>query len=636
MRLALFHRCRASLTPRLRRLVAATALASLCAGTAQAAEPLRPVVKAPHYGDSLFHFYQEHYFSSITSLMVSQHFERVPGHVDDAEILRGGLLLSYGLHREAGDIFTQLIEKGAAPPVRDRAWFFLAKIRYQRGLFNEAQDAMAKIEKNLPPDLEEERVLLQANLLMAREDFAEAVKVLNGIDKKHPASNYVRYNLGVALVRSGDTKQGSKLLDEVGRTPAANDEARSLRDKANVALGFAALKDERGEDAKVALERVRLNSMLANKALLGFGWAEASLKAPKRALVPWSELADRDASDAAVLEARIALPYAYAELGAYGQSLERYQTALDSFDRENGALDESITAIRSGKLLTGLLARNPGEEMGWFWNIRTLPEMPHAGHLAHVLAQHEFQEAFKNYRDLQFLDRNLRTWADKLTSFEDMLSNRRKAYAERLPQIRSAAREADIAALAKRRDNVASELARVEADTDGNAFANAKQRELLDRLANVRDILKSATNDPELMDAAEKLRRVAGALTWQLAQDYPSRLWEAQKALKAIDTGLTGAREREAALAKAQREEPARFEQFEKRIVELGKRIRAMLPRVAALSREQQGHVQELAVAELDRQKDRLATYVTQARFAVAQLYDRAHLAQEGEHAKKP
>ena len=635
MHLPCLHRKRAAFAPRPRRLIAIAALVSLCAA-AHAAEPVRPVVKAPHYGDSLFHFYQEHYFSSITSLMVSQHFERVPGHADDAEILRGGLLLSYGLHREAGDIFAQLIEKGAAPPVRDRAWFYLAKIRYQRGFFAEASEAIARIEKNLPPDLEEERVLLHANLLMAREDFAEAAKVLNSIDKNHPASTYVRYNLGVALVRSGDTKQGSKLLDEVGRTPAGTDEARSLRDKANVALGFAALKDDRGEDAKVALERVRLSSMLSNKALLGFGWAEAGLKAPKRALVPWTELADRDASDAAVLEARIALPYAYAELGAYGQSLERYTAALDSFDRENTALDESIAAIRTGKLLTGLLERNPGEEMGWFWNIRTLPDMPHAGHLAQVLAQHEFQEAFKNYRDLQFLDRNLKAWSDKLLSFEDMLANRRKAFAERLPQTRMQAREAGLAALAKRRDGLARELAGAEADTDSHAFANEKQRELLNRLANVRDILKGAGNDPELLEAAEKLRRVAGAMTWQLAQDYPERVWESQKALKAIDAGLDAARQREAALARAQRDEPARFNQFEKRIVELGKRIRAMIPRVAALSREQQGFVQELAVTELDRQKDRLATYVTQARFAVAQLHDRAHLAQEGEHAKKP
>ena len=124
-------------------------------------------------------------------------------------------------------------------------------------------------------------------------------------------------------------------------------------------------------------------------------------------------------------------------------------------------------------------------------------------------------------------------------------------------------------------------------------------------------------------------------MTWQLAQDYPTRLWESQKALKAIDAGLEQAQTREAALATAQRDEPARFAQFEKRIAELAKRIRAMIPRVAALSREQQGHVQELAVAELDQQKERLATYVTQARFAVAQLHDRAHLAQDTDHVKK-
>ena len=50
-----------------------------------------------------------------------------------------------------------------------------------------------------------------------------------------------------------------------------------------------------------------------------------------------------------------------------------------------------------------------------------------------------------------------------------------------------------------------------------------------------------------------------------------------------------------------------------------------MIPRVAALSKEQQGAVQEIAIAELARQKERLAVYSTQARFAVAQLYDRAN-----------
>ena len=53
------------------------------------------------------------------------------------------------MHREAGEIFAQLIETSAAPAVRDRAWFYLAKIRYQRGLLAEAEQAIDRIQNAL-------------------------------------------------------------------------------------------------------------------------------------------------------------------------------------------------------------------------------------------------------------------------------------------------------------------------------------------------------------------------------------------------------------------------------------------------------------------------------------------------------
>jgi len=629
------------LSTTVRRLAGGVAFAcAALAGAASAADApkLRPV-QDPHYGDGLFHFYQERYFASITNLMVSQHFKRVPKHDDDAEILRGGMLLSYGLHREAGEIFAQLIERGAAPAVRDRAWFYLAKIRYQRNFLAEAQDAISRIEKNLPPELEEERGLLQANLMMARADYAGAAGVLGGMTsaKTGNAGQYARFNLGVALIRSGNTAGGSALLDELGRAPAENEELRSLRDRANVALGFAALQDQKPESARGHLERVRLTSMHANKALLGFGWAAAAMKQPKLALVPWMELARRDASDSAVLEARIAVPYAYAELGAYGQSLDRYTEAIAWFERESQSLDQSITAIRAGKLVDGLVERNPGDGMGWFWNIGQLPEMPHSGHLAQVLAQHEFQEAFKNYRDLRFLTRNLQDWQDNLGVFGDMLANRRKAYAEKLPQVVSGSKvsETGLAALTQRRDALAKELDVALADTDGVAFADPKERDLLTRLAHVNETLKQLGNDPEYAVARDKARLAAGALTWQLAQQFPARVWDAHKGLRTTDSELAEARRRDAALVQAQREEPARHEAFAKRIADLDPRLQALIPRVMALSREQQQEVQNIAVAALTRQKERLAIYATQARFAVAQLYDRAKTTKDADHAAK-
>lgn len=629
---------------KLKRLGVATAIALVACGTLAAGKKVERKVQDPHYGDTLFHFYQERYFTAVTGLMVSQHFERVPKHADEAEVLRGGMLLSYGMHHEAGDIFARLIERGAEPPVRDRAWYYLAKIRYQRGLMAEADEALGRIERHLPPELEDDRVLLKAQVSMARGDYAGAAAVLNavpGIEKEisegtTSAHLYARYNLGVALVRTGDAARGTELLDQIGKAPtppAASEEFRSLRDRANVALGFASLQADNPDAAAPYLERVRLSGPQSNKALLGFGWASAAVKNHQQALVPWTELAARDLADSAVLEASIAVPYAYGQLGAFNQALDRYNAAIAVFERESAGLDDSIAAIRAGKLVEGLLQRNPGDEMGWFWNIRELPQMPHAGHLTQLLSQHEFQESFKNYRDLLFLARNLQEWKDKLGVYGDMLDNRRKAYAERLPGILAKARDSGFKELSQRGAVLAAELVSAEQQADGVAFADARERELMQLLDDVQVALKDAGNDPEAAAARERHRLAAGAMVWRLAQAYPERAYEASRALRTLDAGISEARERELALEKAQRDEPARFDRFAERIAELDKRLQEVIPQVAALSREQQGALQELAVAELTRQKERLAGYSTQARFAVAQLYDRASKAKEGSHA---
>ena len=640
-------RLRSRLLPT-RSLVAALVAGVLATAGARAADdpskvpadpPKHPVLD-PHYGDVLFEFYQGRYFPAITKLEVSQHFDRMQHHADEAEILRGGLLLSYGLHKQAAEVFEALLARGAPPSVRDRAWYFLAKIRYQRGLMPDAAAALARIEHVLPAPLEDDRKLLQANVAMALGDNAGASRILAPAAGLKGADLYARYNLGVALVRDGDVAHGTQMLDELGRQTMPDEETRALRDKANVALGFAALKSGQPQEARAYLERVRLQGLQANAALLGFGWAADALNDPKLALVPWIELAGRDASDPAVLEAQLAVPYAYAKLHADAQALQRYETAIANFETEDANIDATIAAIRQDKLVEGLMGRNPGEEMGWFQTFRDLPLMPHARLLTPVIAGNEFQEAFKNYRDLQFLAHNLTEWHDNLGVFGDMLATRRQGFAERLPKIREQQQASglNIAQLQQRSDANAADLKKAEDAADGTAFADANERELQQRLARVTDTLGKlpADADTSLADARDRLRRVAGALAWQLAHEYPARVWTAKKGQKQTEDALAAARQHDEDLAQAQRDEPARFADFARRIAELDARLNALMPRVAALSQEQQGALQEIAVTGLKAQKERLAAYTAQARYAVAQLYDRATEPKEGGHADAP
>jgi len=607
------------------------ALGAAAQGVAWAADPAPHTVDAPHYGDTLFHFFQDKHFSAITGLMVSQHVGRVAPHSDEAEVLRGGMLLSFGMHAQATEVFDRLIERQAAPAVRDRAWFHLARIRHQRGLLAPALEALARIGAPLQGTLEDERQLLHAQILLAQQDYAAAATVLDAFKGSTDASQFARFNLGVAWVKTGEAERGIALLEAVGQASAANEEQRSLRDRANVALGFVALQAKKPREARAALQRVRLASTQANKALLGFGWAATELNDPQLAITPWAELASRPIQDAAVLEAHIALPYAMSEIGAYSRALLGYEHAVTVFGQERTALDGAMAAIRSGALVKSLLAHNPGEAgLGTLARIEELPDLPHAAQLAPLLASHEFQEATKHLRDLNFVAGNLLQWQASLGTFEDMLANRRTAFEQRLPATRQASGAVNLSALQQRRDTLAAELQAAEARQDAAALASPGELALQARLSRAQAALAAASPQPDAAENAERLRRVKGALLWQQVQEMPSRSWQVKKALRDTDQALARARERDAALLQAQQDEPARHARFATRIAELGARLQALQPQVALLDAVAQQQLQDIAVAELQGQQERLDVYAAQARLAMAQIQDRSQLAQRG------
>jgi hypothetical protein len=638
---------------------ALTAHVSAAAAPVPAAALGKPqVIGAPHYGDTLFNFYQDKNYDALVGLMVSQHFARIQPHDDEAEVLRGGMLLAFGMHQEASTLFARLINSTTAPAVRDRAWYFLARAKQQRGLFDEAQDALSRISAPLQgpavgdsaSSLEDSRQLLQAQVMLAREDFIGAAAVLQALQATGPAKLkqgatvplVARFNLGVAFIKNGDLEKGQTLLEAVGQTAASNEEQRSVRDRANLALGIAALQAEQPGEARNSLQRVRLTGLEANRALLGFGWAAMGLNDPQLALVPWQELAARPV-DAAVLEARLAVPYALAEIGATQRALAAYADAAEGFVQEQRALSESIAAIRAGHLVNDLVAQNPSDGLGTFANIQTLPSMPHATHLAPLLASNDFQQAFKNLYDLQFLQNKLLQWQDNLESFAQMQDSRRIAFAQRLPAVRAKS-GADAGApfttqLQQRHEALSAALAQAKLDNDATVFADPREAALRQRLARAQkrlDGIADAGATADSGDAADRLRLASGALTWQLTQTLPQRSWDATKGLRDTEIALAQARAREAALTAAEANEPARQQANGARIAALTQRLATLLPALTQARQAQQQQLVALAVAELQSQQERLTVYEGQARLASAQLQDQAQFTRPAEGQAQP
>src|SRR5690606_18707120 len=132
--------------------------------------------------------------------------------------------------------------------------------------------------------------------------------------------------------------------------------------------GYAWLQAERPDLARASLRRVRLDGAFSNKALLGAGWADAELENYRGALVPWLELKNRSVLDSAVQESLLAVPYAFAQLGADGQAAEHYAAAIAAFDQEIGRVERAIGSIRAGRVFEELLAQ-PANSSGWYWRL---------------------------------------------------------------------------------------------------------------------------------------------------------------------------------------------------------------------------------------------------------------------------
>src|SRR6202047_1511812 len=230
-----------------------------------------------HYGDVLFYFFQDDDFEAITRLTAYRHWNYIPHHEAEGQVLLGGLYLSLGMHNEAGERFQSLLTDDVPTGVRNRAWFYLAQIWYARGYLDKAYAALRKVNGRMSPELEAQKELLFGNVLMHEGHYDEAIRLLSGWRGPQIWSAYARFNLGVALVRNGRLPNADPFLTGVGTMFAATPELDALKDRANLALGFAYLQANQPARARPALARVRLNGPYSNKALLGIGWADAAL-----------------------------------------------------------------------------------------------------------------------------------------------------------------------------------------------------------------------------------------------------------------------------------------------------------------------------------------------------------------------
>ena len=576
------------------------------------------------YGETLFNYFQKKYFSAITDLMVADVRDPIKVQGEDPKLLLGGLYLAYGMTNAASDLFQQILKNDNLPATHDRAWYYIAKLRYQKGYLAQAEKALLRIKNTLPEDREAERLHMLANTYLAEKKYKQAIKVLRNFTGDSDWEAYAKFNLGVALVKAGQVDDGNELLNDVGElNPFKIDhELNALRDKANLALGFSFLRSKRPADAVTDFQRIRLTGPLSNKALLGLGWAYTELKVYKQALSPWLELQHRVALDTSVQESMIAIPFVLEKLDKKRLAMSYYDKAIKAYTAEINRLENVMVAVQRGELIRAMRPANLDDETSLPIHTFGLPDSITAPYLHDMMATNEFQESYKNLQNLMYLRYVLQHWSGQLPSYELMLSERRKAYYTRLPQVASDQRLQQIGKMSAQRDKLAAEIKHIEQTNDGLALVTEDEADQLKTLGKVKHALQRLANKADLSEEKEKYRLMQGILYFRTQSEFIPRLWQARRDLIELDRALAKTKKNKRGLVKAANAAPKYFQGYNQKIVGYKQRITLLLGRLNSAIQQQESYIQKMAMRSLINRRRQLENYHVRARFGIARLYD--------------
>lgn len=589
------------------------------------------------YGVALYHYYQTDYREALTELLIAKQRGGIQGHGDNPVLMEGGFALAYGLERYAGDIFKQVLAANVPDDAQVAAWYYLARMRYMRSDWAMSQRSIEEVTAIAERDKKSTRAIasdldaLKINLAIKQNDLPEAERILKQKNLSADWLPYMYFNLGSAYARAQQFDQAIQYFNRVAEREYVANEFRSLYDKAMTAAGYAYLLSDRQQQAMERFSRVRLDSPLSGRALLGYGWAAAERDNYREALKVWSHLSQASLIDENSQEALVAVPYAYEKLGMEGYALQQFQKAEQGFREELARLDNVIANLRGDTLLQALQIEN-ADGVDWLNYAETNQLAPQLSYLIALFAREEFQMRVQELRDLLAVQKNNQRWREKLAFYSGMLGDRENDRVDKSTLLAKDALKKQIDTMQAQRDILAQRIENIAGSKDYFALAMGDEAELIERVQRSRKVIPLLRDtDPFIDDTEESVRWYYGMLLWEASENFSKRLWRAVKTLNGLDDAIAALRENytsvETILSSAPDLAPYRV-----RIADGSLRLENQSADIdiAVDAAKEQLRVQVVSV--LTEQRQRIQHYLAQSRLSVARLYDKS-LKQAQTHA---
>jgi chromosome segregation ATPase len=162
-----------------------------------------------------------------------------------------------------------------------------------------------------------------------------------------------------------------------------------------------------------------------------------------------------------------------------------------------------------------------------------------------------------------------------------------------------------------------------------DSLATTEERIAADRLALIVKQLGNS-DSPESLALRRRADRLRGALTWQLETEYQERLTAAHAHLNELNAPVDALAQKYDSFVRTRQAATHSYVGYDAQIAKLRERVADAMQRVDSLMARQGRMIETVAINQLAARRERLVAQQTEARFGVADSYDRASRAQSG------
>lgn len=580
------------------------------------------------FGELLYDYYQENYFSALTRLDVAEYKNEVVEHQQHLQLLRGVMYLSYGMLNSAEQIFTQLLSEQSQDKKLAQVRFYLAKTHYLNGQFELAERHLQQACSFLPQDLSDEAFLIRSQMAFERGEYEQSQQLLQQISPDSNQGQFAQFNLAVFLLQQDKVLEAISLFERLYPNKESDDVERSLYDRANLALGYYFLEKKNFEQARTHLLNVRLNSAFSNRALLSLGWAYYENEVQDKAISYWQELSQRDARDPAVQEAAMALAFAYYKRGAKKEALEAFVTAAAMFGEQLSLIESAKNDLKANLFQQWLDSRGIfGDKIFDRWAAGDVPITGHAieYYLQEAVATNEFNQYFHRFQEMSHLNTVLERWKRQLPVFEQMLANHRLRYETIQPQVAQKTQQMLSEDYAAKINALATEASQRLENNDLWVLANEEELEYYNGLMRIKSIMEQIPTDQfDLEEQREQWRRAYGALMWNMAVNYGPKSHRVKTQVKEAQQAIELLQDQSASMATADTKAATRFLNYDLRIVTLKQRIEQLQLSIEQNRNVARQSMEQVLLEKLNKRKQEIDFLLAQTELSIAKIQDEA------------